>query len=219
MKKGEGSGSKGAVVKRDIVKQILKHLFPDCSEEDLLWMLNYTAPENKPKASSEGDSDNLASSLQYMVSCLDPENCEEFKEIVKQAKEELWEKALEKGKQSANADVMKGNLLSQLEEAQKKIKTLESELKRDVAPHKTAPSPAASSGLSRVGETHVKVTPKDFRTLFPFAGKIAGLAFKHDVGKKFVLIVYPRCSGFIWCSTCFFLSGAFLMWQLSNSSC
>ena len=203
LKKGEGSGSKGAVVKRDIVKQILTHLFPGCSEEDFLWMLNYTAPENKPKATDS--SQKFSTSLHYMVSCLDPENCQEFKEIVKQAKDELLDKAAHKGKELAEAD-LKSTLLSQLDEAKRKITSLEAELKRDVAPHISAPSPAPS-GVSRVGESHARVTPADFRSLFPFAGKVPGLAFKHDIGKKFVQIVYPRCSGVIWCA--FFWVGVF----------
>ena len=81
LKKGHGSGARGTVVKRDIVKQILTHLFPHCSEQDFLRMLNFTAPENKPKASDDG-TEKLSDSLQYLVSCLDIENCEEFKNIV-----------------------------------------------------------------------------------------------------------------------------------------
>eukprot|EP00435_Cladocopium_sp_Y103_P007488 s631_g2.t1 len=207
LRKGQGSGSQGAVVKRDFVKQILTHLFPGCSEADLLRMLDFTAPENKPKAKASEDSEKLSDSLHYLVSCLDPENCQEFKTIVKQAKEELVEKAVLKGKQFAEADLKK-TLLSQLEEAKNKITSLEAELKRDVAPHSKATPPAPSSS-SRVGETHDKVTPADFRSLFPFAGKVSGLAFKHDIGKKFVQIVYPRCSAcfrrvFLWCWKLFF---------------
>eukprot|EP00435_Cladocopium_sp_Y103_P027469 s788_g6.t1 len=193
LKRGQGSGARGAVVKRDIVKQILTHLFPNCSEEDLLWMLNFTAPENKPKATGSDDGkEKLSDSLQFMVSCLDAENCQEFKNLVKQAREELIDKAQQTGKHSA--DDLKKTLVSQLEEAKAKISRLEAELKRDVAPHATAPTPAPSAASgSRVGESHKKVTPQDFKSLFPFAGKLAGLSFKHDVAKQFVQVVFPRC--------------------------
>ena len=42
-----------------------------------------------PKVARDDGSENLSDSLQYLVSCLDPENCKEFKNLVKQAKEEL----------------------------------------------------------------------------------------------------------------------------------
>lgn len=173
LKRGQGSGSKGAVVKRDVVKQVIKHLFPDCNENDFWRMVNYTAPEQKRKQNENllAHAEEFSEPLQYMVSCLDPDNVQEFKEVAKQARQDLLDKAMDQGKNVVETELKK-TLISQLQEAEKKVAKYEAELnelKRDVAPHRTASSPAPAASSSRAGEVRQKVTPLEFRSLFPFA--------------------------------------------------
>ena len=186
LKNGQGTGKKEAVKKRDIVRQIVTHLFPECSDEDFWRMVDYIAPdtEGKPK---EGNLESESDSLQYLVSCLDAENCAGFKNVSEKAKQDLIDKAMPRGKELATKELKK-TLVNHLEE---KIEKLDGELKRDVGPRSGGTLRSVGASSSRVGEVHERVTPHDFRSLFPFAGMGPGLSVKHDHSKKFAQVVFP----------------------------
>ena len=202
MKHGEGTGAKGNVLKRDLVRKILEKLFGDSvSKEELERMLNFTAPQNTrldPKKESQSPEEQMAQSLNYLVSCLDEDNNQEFKEIVKNAKQSLIEAAREAGKNLVEKE-LKATLAEQLKRAEEKVKELEAAAAGlrpggHVGGSAAGDASAAASG-SRVGEVHRRVTPKEFKSLFPFVGSAPGLSMKHDQSEQFVQVVFPsHCS-------------------------
>lgn len=198
MKHGEGTGAKGNVLKRDLVRKILEKLFGDSvSKEELERMLNFTAPQNTrldQKKEPQSPEEQMAQSLNYLVSCLDEDNNQEFKEIVKNAKQSLIEAAREAGKNLVEKE-LKATLAEQLKRAEEKVKELEAAAAGlrpgvHVGGSAAGDASAAASG-SRVGEVHRRVTPKEFKSLFPFVGSAPGLSMKHDQSEQIVQVVFP----------------------------
>lgn len=204
LKHGQGSGAKGGVVKRDYVMAIVKHIFGDsASEAEIQWMVDYTAPLNT-KASSKKDKtpeEKTAESLEYLVSVLDSENCEEFKQVIASAKQSVLDAAKEAGREIAEKEI-RATLGEQLQEAASRIKQLTEKLEEidriDQDPSSARGGEHAASSSSRMGEVHDKVTPREFRSLFQFANSgLSGLSFKHDRKKKFCQVVFPCLLVFI----------------------
>ena len=197
LKPGEGSGSKGAVIKRDLVIQIVKKVFGDSISQDEFWrIVNFTAPENvklQQKKEPPSPEELSAQSLQYLVSCLDPDNCQEFKEVVRHAKQTLVETAKDAGREVAQKE-LKATLAGELKKAKEKIEVLE----RAAAgpPREPASSSSARPGLgehavpgARLGETHKKVTPKEFKSLFPICWQDLWVQLQARSGQK----ICPGC--------------------------
>lgn len=163
----QGSGKSNRVIKVDLARQLVRHLFPNASEEDFQRMVSAIAPErNKKETPSE--EDQKREKLEYMVSCLDADNAEEFREVIKSARNEVSERG--------NADKDRKALLQELDQAKERIAELERKARVETGPRH-------------------RVTPMEFKSLFPFFGKDSGMSCKHDRGKKFVQFVYP-CSLF-----------------------
>ena len=96
--KGQGTGANLGVVKADIIRALIEHLFPDDSREsreDLIRSLSPPPRKKKKKA----EEDNEEAQILTMISQLDPENAEAYKKISQYARERLEESYIETGRQ------------------------------------------------------------------------------------------------------------------------
>ena len=181
LKKGQGTGKNKAVLKRDVAFQVVKHLFPEALQTDIERMVDVIAPARKTSANTElTDADIKQHTFEFMVSQLDVENQNEFKKVVDLAREELERE-------------LKDSLQKELEGAKQKIEQMQKDMDAANESAGSADAPAAApASSSRCGESHAKVTPREFRSPFAFAEKqVQGLSFKHDRTKLFAQVVFP----------------------------
>ena len=194
LKKGQGTGKNKAVLKRDVAFQVVKHLFPEALQTDIERMVDVLAPVTRRSADTETDADIKQHTFEFMVSQLDVENQTEFKKVVFLAREELKKAAQARNQEQEELErELNESLKKELEEAKQKIDKMQKDMDAANVSAGSADAPAnAPAPASRCGESHTKVTPREFRSLFAFAEKnVQGLSFKHDRTKLFAQVVFP----------------------------
>lgn len=183
-----GSGKSGGVLKRDMVRQILENQFPDDSEEEIARMLDLIAPLPKKKNEASRDKEMDHDSLEYIVSCLDEDNAQEFKHLVEHAHNQLLSKARDQGKEEVMKEEYEAKISKQMKEAESKSQP--EDLKQELP--KEAARVHCDRDRSRTPfERRSGVTARDFKSLFPKSGGIHGMSCKHDRTKRFCQVVFP----------------------------
>lgn len=185
--KGKGKGKHGTIVKEDKARVLLSHFFPDCDEDNFNRML--AAIMNVKSISLRGEEEVVT----HMVSCLDTENCQEFREIARSAKELVQEKYYHKGVEETKKHLDK-KTKEALEAARKNAEANLHHLDDAAAVPNADPPPgdAASSSRpeDRVGGRGPQKTPEDFRLLLPHGG-VFGVSARHDKDTQRFTISYP----------------------------
>jgi len=170
----QGSGKGGNVKKQDIVKCLIKYLWPDCTDEEFRETFNAMMRLKKESV----DLNVLA-----MVSELDTENQEAFRTLKCHAMEQLETKIFGKGKlagiESGLDEEKKQALLKHGEEKAAKLKK----------------SAAAKEEAEHVRQWNL--TPPELRALLPGNGAIAGVFWmRYHPVKKFWRVTYPTSCPF-----------------------
>ena len=178
-----GSGKKKGVLKKDLAAQLIQHVFPSASDEERNRMIE-AMTNQKVDSMKPGEEQGVT----HMVSCLDAENAQEFKNLAVHAQQKVQEHVRQTGKESARRE-FQAAAAKQVEEARAEFaQKLEHELQESKARASSAHAAPATPAAPR----H-RVTPGDFKLLLPREGAVAGMSGKHDRTKKFCSVVYP-CS-------------------------
>ena len=170
----QGSGKrlmngKKRIIKIDWANKLIRKTFPEEQDEQELMRMIRAVTFRSSKALTEEESKILE-----CVSELDPENQEEFKEVVKLAKRQIMEKAEKKARAKAFSELQEqeeAKRKQQKEEEQEEKKRLEiEEQKRQAELEKAAKAasevveraaPAAGQPSSSSGTRKPSTTPKD----------------------------------------------------------
>lgn len=168
-----GSGAQGKIKKIDLAVLLVQHLFPDASEEETIRMVKAIMYQT---AVSFGDKEE---DILAYLEALDVENREAFDQVKRFAKEE---------KTTSTA-----NEMSDLEELRAKIAEKAAAAEAKVA---TAASPKSKPAEEDKAEAKVRspkrarVTPKEFKDLFPAEAEGKMFYFHDPVGQVF-RVSYP----------------------------
>ena len=199
MAPGSGSGKRGNFVKLDFAVHLVKFLAPDSLPEEHVSMVR--AMCHPGMGSSSGEKENAI--LEYL-SALDAENAEAFKDVKKMAEESREEQELfnsEKVRAKLGLPPLRKPPVPTFAEEKKseeqKLGADESEVQKPECEER-APAlrrPCAESPSQR-GPKRVKVTPKEFKDLFPPESE-GKLQCFHDPNGQVYRISYPTGSLFV----------------------